>query len=178
MRQVVQWPDKRPDAEVRALRIESTDLLAELGAVLTDDGVVRRPLRLETDRLSPGDVLQMRGPLDGTGPRKGVQQLRQRMLQASPDSPVELQFLRALKVDHASVVETAQYIDLHSNFIGWRDSTRNLKKSPECPSLMDMVEEIRETRAKEKGSEPLKPRRIPGFSARRNPVLAMNRGCK
>eukprot|EP00439_Symbiodinium_sp_Y106_P070151 s430_g12.t1 len=170
------WFSGRTNGQTQ--KIESTDLLAELGAVLTDDGVVRRPLRLETDRLSPGDVLQMRGPLDGTGPRKGVQQLRQRMLQASPDSPVELQFLRALKVDHASVVETAQYIDLHSNFIGWRDSTRNLKKSPECPSLMDMVEEIRETRAKEKGSEPLKPRRIPGFSARRNPVLAMNRGCK
>ncbi|CAJ1452935.1 unnamed protein product, partial [Effrenium voratum] len=60
--------------------IDSEDLLAELGMLLTDDGVIRRHSQLEMYELFPGDTLQLQDALQGKSVHAGVQLLRKKQL--------------------------------------------------------------------------------------------------
>ncbi|CAJ1392839.1 unnamed protein product [Effrenium voratum] len=167
---------KELSARMLGVRIDSEDLLAELGMLLTDDGVIRRHSQLEMYELFPGDTLQLQDALQGKSVHAGVQLLRKKQLPL----PATLNFLPALKASVASTVERAQYCECHTHFVGWRDSHSNLKTSADFIGLSNLAEEFREARAnlvKQEEAHQCPPRRIPGFSARRAPVLAMNRGC-
>ena len=172
------WPPRRAGDGKTTLRIEKSELLSELALQLTDDGVVKKPMTLELDHLLAGDTLQMTGDLDGYGCYAGVRLLREQKLKV----PATLTFIPAMKVknaylesDERPIVAKTDYCERHLNFVGWRDGHHNLKASSSFTSLADLAEDIRESKLRAK--DPRMPKRIPGFSARRAPVLAMNRGC-
>lgn len=180
MKSLAQWPSKPNETLLKSLRVESGELLAELGLMLTDDGVANRPVRLALDKLNAGDTLQMQGPLEGHSPCAGVRLLREGRIEA----PVTLTFLRSMKVKNTfldregkPIVASCPYCDCHPNFVGWRDRASNLSPSGHFQSLAGLAEEIRQRRGRPKELQKM-PKRIPGFSARRAPVLAMKRGCK
>lgn len=174
---LAKWPKR--GASEKTLKIDKSEVCAELGLLLTDDGVVKRPFTLELDHLDAGDTLQMLGDLEGQSCWEGVRMLREKRLKV----PVTLTFIPSMKVKNAyleaddrPIVAKTDYCERHTNFVGWRDSHNNLRPSPNFTSLADLVEDIRESKLRTKDLR--LPKRIPGFSARCAPVLAMNRGCK
>eukprot|EP00435_Cladocopium_sp_Y103_P015114 s1370_g3.t1 len=120
----------------------------------------------------------MLGDLEGQSCWEGVRMLREKRLKESDDRPI------VAKTDycerHTTLCSSERYFATSPwsprNFVGWRDSHNNLRPSPSFTSLADLVEDIRESKLRTKDLR--LPKRIPGFSARRAPVLAMNRGCK
>mmetsp|Transcript_70810 Transcript_70810/g.124976 ORF Transcript_70810/g.124976 Transcript_70810/m.124976 type:complete len:1055 (-) Transcript_70810:77-3241(-) len=165
------WPESK--ATSHQIRIEDQNLLVYLGFSLSEDGVVRRSLRVDQYRLWPGETLSMTGPLEGKSPREGIAALRE----GHVPCPVEITFIKPMQVQSAKLLDTAPYMEQHSNFMGFREDGRNLKVSEQFTTLDDLCKVIAAERQKDQQQQ-MAPKRIPGLSTRRNPVLAMNRGCK
>eukprot|EP00913_Durusdinium_trenchii_P002753 g2546.t1 len=145
MKSLAQWPSKPNETLLKSLRVESGELLAELGLMLTDDGVANRPVRLALDKLNAGG--EDGGPLEGHSPCAGVRLLREGRIEA----PVTLTFLRSMKVKNTfldregkPIVASCPYCDCHPNFVGWRDRASNLSPSGHFQSLAGLAEEFAE----------------------------------
>eukprot|EP00930_Biecheleria_cincta_P033426 TRINITY_DN23154_c0_g1_i1.p1 TRINITY_DN23154_c0_g1~~TRINITY_DN23154_c0_g1_i1.p1 ORF type:complete len:1076 (-),score=163.04 TRINITY_DN23154_c0_g1_i1:199-3138(-) len=156
----------------KTVTIDQRIVLMQLLSSLSDDGAVRRVLRLGDYRLCPGEVLQMVDVLADKSPRVAVQLMRSGSLAL----PLQLHFANPLRITECSVLDDVPYVVHHANFVGFRDTGTNLFPSEQFKSLETVREQVEDHRALEKQSKV--PRRIPGLSARRSPMLAMYRGCQ
>jgi len=174
--QLLSWSPHASNSGTKLLRlIANNDQYKDVVNCLDAQGIVVKASQQPVGgvRLHLGDALSLTGDLED----RTVEDLRN----GKVNCPVTLVFIPCLAVQEARVAEAGEYADVHECFEGFRDSAKRrlrprVNHFSTLGQLCHKLKDCQKTR-KTSGSG-VAPRPLRGLSARRNPLQAVQRGCR